>query len=74
MRSARIGLRIVFKVKSATLPPADPSRSAALTPRLETALEDDIMQAYVQKLEADLGTSIDEAAARNAVRGGAEGP
>jgi peptidyl-prolyl cis-trans isomerase D len=66
--------RIVFKVKSATLPPADPSRSAALTPRLETALEDDIMQAYVQKLEADLGTSIDEAAARNAVRGGAEGP
>jgi peptidyl-prolyl cis-trans isomerase D len=66
--------RIVFKVKSAALPPADPSQAAALSPRLETALEDDITQAYVQKLETDLGTSIDEAAARGAVRGGAEGP
>ena len=66
--------RIVFKVKSATLPPADPNQAAALSPRLETALEDDITQAYVRKLETDLGTSVDEAAARGAVRGGAEGP
>ncbi|MBV8426271.1 MAG: SurA N-terminal domain-containing protein [Hyphomicrobiales bacterium] len=65
--------RIVFKVKSATLPAADPSRTAALTPRLKTALEDDITQAYVQKLQTDLGTTIDAAAARGAVRG-AEGP
>ncbi|MBV9115162.1 MAG: SurA N-terminal domain-containing protein [Hyphomicrobiales bacterium] len=65
--------RIVFKVKSATLPTTDPNQAAALTPRLKTALEDDMLQAYVQKLEGDLGTSIDESAARNAVRG-AEGP
>lgn len=66
--------RIVFKVKSATLPATDPSRIAALTPRLKTALEDDITQAYVQKLQTDLGTTIDEAAARGAVRGSAETP
>jgi peptidyl-prolyl cis-trans isomerase D len=66
--------RVVFKVKSATLPPTDPSQTAVLSPRLETALEDDITQAYVQKLETDLGTSIDEAAARGAVRGGGEAP
>lgn len=65
--------RVVFQVKSATLPPADPSQAAVLSPRLKTALEDDITQAYVQKLETDLGTSIDEGAARGAVRG-AEGP
>ena len=65
--------RIVFKVKSATLPITDPNQAAVLTPRLKTALEDDMLQAYVQKLEGDLGTSIDESAARNAVRG-AEGP
>ena len=66
--------RIVFKVKSVTLPPTDPNQAAALSPRLETALEDDITQAYVQKLETDLVTSVDEAAARGAVRGGAEEP
>jgi peptidyl-prolyl cis-trans isomerase D len=65
--------RIVFKVKSAMLPPADPTQAASLLPRLKTALEDDIMQAYVQKLETDLGVSVDQAAARNAVRA-SEGP
>ena len=65
--------RIVFKVKSAILPAADQSQAAALSPRLKTAVEDDMLQAYVQKLEGDLGTSIDENAARNSVRG-AEAP
>ncbi|MFI5012182.1 MAG: SurA N-terminal domain-containing protein [Hyphomicrobiales bacterium] len=60
--------RIVFKVKSVSLPPADPIEAASLSPRLKTALEDDIMQAYVQRLEADLGMSIDRAAAGAALR------
>jgi len=60
--------RIVFKVKSVSLPPADASEAASLSPRLKTALTEDIMQAYVRKLEADLGMSIDEAAVRAALR------
>ncbi|SDR47256.1 peptidyl-prolyl cis-trans isomerase D [Rhizobiales bacterium GAS113] len=61
--------RIVFKVKSATLPPADPAAAATLTPRLKVAIEDDMIQAYVQKLEADFGVSIDRAATQAALRG-----
>jgi peptidyl-prolyl cis-trans isomerase D len=61
--------RLVFKVKSASLPPPDPIAEASLRPRLATALEDDRMQSYVQQLEKELGTSIDDAAARAALRG-----
>jgi peptidyl-prolyl cis-trans isomerase D len=60
--------RIVFKVRSTTLPPADPVEFASLGPRLKATLEDDIMQAFVQKLEADLGVSVDQNAARAALR------
>jgi peptidyl-prolyl cis-trans isomerase D len=61
--------RIVFKVKAATLPPADPAATASLTPRLRVAVEDDLAQAYVQRLESDYGISIDQAAAQAALRG-----
>jgi peptidyl-prolyl cis-trans isomerase D len=61
--------RVVFKVKSASLPPPDPITAASLRPRLATALEDDMMQSYVQQLQKELGTTVDEAAARAALRG-----
>jgi peptidyl-prolyl cis-trans isomerase D len=66
--------RVVFKVKSVSLAPAEPSETSSLSPRLKTALQDDIMQAYVRKLEADLGMSGDEAAARSALRGSESQP
>ena len=61
--------RIVFQVKSATLPPAGPNEAASLQPRLKAAIAADTMQAYVDRLEQELGRSIDEAAARAALRG-----
>ena len=61
--------RIVFKVKSASLPSADPTATANLSPRLKFALEDDMAQAYVQRLERDLGVSIDQGAVQAALRG-----
>jgi peptidyl-prolyl cis-trans isomerase D len=64
--------RIVFKVKSATLPPAGPAEAEGLAPRLKIAIEDDIMQAYVRKLEQELGLTVDEATLRAALRGSEE--
>jgi peptidyl-prolyl cis-trans isomerase D len=61
--------RVVFKVKSASLPPPDPIAAASLRPRLATALEDDMMQSYVQQLQKELGTTVDEAAMRATLRG-----
>jgi peptidyl-prolyl cis-trans isomerase D len=60
--------RIVFKVKSASLPQADPTQMKSLSSRLKGALEQDMMEAYVRKLESELGLWIDAAAARAALR------
>src|SRR5262249_53638764 len=43
--------RIVFKVKSASVPATTPGETSALAPRLRSVLAADMMGAYVQKLE-----------------------
>ena len=61
-RAAAGSDRVLFKVTDARVPPADPKSPAitSLKAKLDAALADDLGAEYVRKLQADLGTSIDE--------------
>ena len=58
--------RILFKVTDARVPPSDPKNPAkntaiaSLKVKLDAALANDLAAEYVRKIQADLGTTIDE--------------
>lgn len=68
--------RIVFKVNDAVVPPFDPEAETikGLEPQLRNAMTEDILAQYIARVQEDLGVSINEAAVRLAVGGGADVP
>lgn len=63
--------RVVFKVVSAETPPliASGQDAARLDEQLRVALGDDVISAYVAKLQAQLGVKVNDAVLRQAVGG-----
>jgi peptidyl-prolyl cis-trans isomerase D len=58
--------RIVYRVTSAEVPPAANAASATTDAALSSGLQDDLLVQYVQKVQSDLGVSVNEAAIRSA--------
>lgn len=66
--------RIVFKVLDDVVPAFDPDTPEAkqMAEQMNTALEQDILQQFVKKLESEAGVQINQAAFRAAVGGGSD--
>lgn len=58
--------RIVYRVTSAEVPPAATAASVTTDAALSSGLQDDLLVQYVQKVQSDLGVSVNEAAIRSA--------
>ena len=65
------GGRVLFKVDAASVPPfiRTTQESENLIKALSSALGDDLLRQYVARRQSELGTSINEAAFRNATGG-----
>ena len=68
------GDRIVFQMTDSTIPPFDPAAPEAtqISQQLTQLVEQDLLSQYVQRLQNDLGTSINQTNMNRAV-GGSEG-
>ncbi len=66
------GGRIVFVVKSSTIPAFDPASDVnrQIAQQMRTALPDDLLGQYLARLQSDAKVAIDDAAIRRAIRGG----
>jgi peptidyl-prolyl cis-trans isomerase D len=61
--------RVIFKVLSAEVPPilASSQETAQIDEQIKVALGDDVLAAYVAKLQAQMGVKVNEAMLRQAV-------
>jgi peptidyl-prolyl cis-trans isomerase D len=63
--------RFVFRVTDVTDPPIDPIASKQLTTLLQNSYSDDIVGAYVSRLENDFGVTFNQQALNQVIGGGA---
>ena len=70
----RPSYRVVFRVTDITVPPLDPNSPEAkqLENALKTAAFEDLVSQYITRLQADLGTTINEAAVNQVLSGSAQ--
>ena len=70
----RPSYRVVFRVTDITVPPLDPNSPEAkqLENALKTAAFEDLVSQYITRLQADLGTTINEAALNQVLSGAAQ--
>ncbi len=61
--------RFVFRVTDVTDPPLDPIASKQLTTLLQNAYSDDIVGAYVTRLESDIGVTFNQQALNQVIAG-----
>lgn len=66
--------RVVFRVTDISAPPLDPNSPEAkqLDNALKTAVFEDLVSQYITRLQADLGTTINEAALNQVLSGSAQ--
>lgn len=69
------GGRLIFHVLDEVVPDFDPDKPEVktLAEQMSTAVEQDILQQFVGKVEADIGVRVNAAAVRTAVGGGGGG-
>ncbi len=67
--------RIVFQMTESTVPPFDPAAPevAQIGQQIAQLVEQDLLAQYVQRLQNDLGTTINQANMNRAIGGGGEG-
>jgi peptidyl-prolyl cis-trans isomerase D len=63
--------RFVFRVTGVTDPPLDPITDKQLTTVLQNSYSDDIVGAYVSRLESDFGVTFNQQALNQVIGGGA---
>jgi len=63
--------RFVFEVTAVTDPPLDPIASKQLTTALQNSYSDDLVGAYVTRLESDFGVTMNQQAIEQVIGGGA---